>query len=309
MNETILITGANAGLGKEAARQLALKKETQKIYLACRSEVKARIAKEELEKQTGRSIFEVVIVDVSKPESVRKAVANLKESVDALIMNAGGMGGKKPEAITEDGVMNIFAVNVLGHAVMLNEMLKAKKLKKVAMYASSEGVRGVKKMGMKKPDMKSTSADEFDSVFKGTYFNDKIDGMELYIYVKYAATMWMSAMARKYPDVKFISMSPGATGGTNVMDDLPFFQKLMYKYIGFPILMPMMGMVHSLEKGAARYVKAINDDSLVNGKFYASDEPKLVGPVMIQDDFFSDLTNEAYQDNALEAIHRYVNES
>ena len=30
MNESILITGANAGLGKETARQLALKKETKK---------------------------------------------------------------------------------------------------------------------------------------------------------------------------------------------------------------------------------------------------------------------------------------
>jgi len=307
MNETIVITGANAGLGKDAARQLALKEETKKIYLACRNKEKAKIAKADLEKTTGQSIFEIMVVDVSNPDSVRKAIGALKEPVDALIMNAGGMGGKYPEKINGTGVTSIFAANVLGHVVMVDEMLKAGKLKKVAMYASSEGVRGVKKMGMKKPELKTSSADEFVSLFDGSYFGGKPDGMVMYIHVKYAATLWMSAMARKHPDIKFISMSPGATGGTNVMDDLPPFQKLMYKYIGFPILMPLMGMVHSLEKGASRYVKAINDESLVNGTFYASAENKLTGPVMVQDDFFPDLKNESYQDNAMEAIQRVLN--
>ena len=119
MNETIIITGANAGLGKDAARQLALKEETKKIYLACRNLEKAEAAKADLEKITGRSVFEIMIVDVSKPESVRSAVAKLKEPVDALIMNAGGMGGKNPEKITADGVTSIFAVNVLGHVAMV----------------------------------------------------------------------------------------------------------------------------------------------------------------------------------------------
>jgi NAD(P)-dependent dehydrogenase (short-subunit alcohol dehydrogenase family) len=44
MNKSILITGANSGLGKDTARQLGLIKETEKIYLACRSETKAKAA-------------------------------------------------------------------------------------------------------------------------------------------------------------------------------------------------------------------------------------------------------------------------
>lgn len=308
MNEIVLITGANAGLGKDAARQLALKKETKKIYLACRNPEKAAAAKADLEKITGRKIFEIMILDVSSPDSARKAISNLKEPVDALIMNAGGMGGKNPEKKNGVGVTSIFAANVLGHVVLVEELLKANKLKKVAMYASSEGVRGVKKMGMKKPDLKTSSVDEFVSLFDGSYFGQKPDGMEMYIHIKYAATLWMSAMARKYPNLKFISMSPGATGGTNVMDDLPLFKKIMFKYVGFPILMPMMGMVHSVEKGASRYVKAISDESLVSGKFYASAENKLTGPVMIQDRFFPDLKNESFQENATKAIYRFVKE-
>lgn len=306
MNKIVLVTGANAGIGKDTARQLALNEETQKIYLACRNEAKAEAAKQELEQITGRSIFEIMIVDVSQPDSVRLAIRNLNEPIDALIMNAGGMGGRNPENLTDQGVTSIFAANVLGHVVMVDELLKADKLKHVAMYSSSEGVRGVKKMGMKRPDLKSYSIEEFISIYDGSFFGDDFDGMEAYAYIKYAATLWMSAMARKHPEVRFISMSPGATSGTEVMNDLPPIQKLMFKYIGFPILMPLLGMSHNLEKGAKRYIQAISDDSLITGKFYASHDNKLTGPVTDQSAIFPDLVNETYQENAYAAIRKFT---
>ena len=61
-NTSILITGANVGLGKETARQLALKPETERIILACRNIIKAEAAKLDLEKSTGKSIFEILII-------------------------------------------------------------------------------------------------------------------------------------------------------------------------------------------------------------------------------------------------------
>ena len=79
-----------------------------------------------------------------------KAVNELSEPVDALIMNAGGIGGKDASSLTKEGVLQIFAVNVLGHVVLVDELLRAEKLNKVAMYASSEAARGIKKMGMKR---------------------------------------------------------------------------------------------------------------------------------------------------------------
>ena len=62
-----------------------------------------------LEETTGRSIFEILIMDVSKVDSVKAAVATLVEPIDALILNAGGMGGKNPAKITTDGVTQMFA--------------------------------------------------------------------------------------------------------------------------------------------------------------------------------------------------------
>ena len=169
MNKSILITGANGGIGKDTARQLALIKETEKIYLACRNEDKAKAAKQSLEEATGRSIFEIVIMDVSKPESVRSAVEKIQEPIDALILNAGGMGGKNPEKITLDGTTLQFSTNVLGHVVLVDELLKAGKINNVVLYAGSEAARGVKKMGMDQPDLKTSSVDEFASIIEYSF--------------------------------------------------------------------------------------------------------------------------------------------
>ena len=180
MNKSILITGANGGLGKESARQLALIKGTEKIYLACRNLDKAQEAKKSLEKSTGKTIFEILIMDVSDPESVRSAVAGLNGPIDALIMNAGGMGGKSPFKMTSHGATSLFAANVLGHVVLLDELIKEKKLNKVALYAGSEGARGVEDMGMNRPDLKTSSVDEFAKVIDGSFFDEQVDPMEAY---------------------------------------------------------------------------------------------------------------------------------
>ena len=307
MNRTVMITGANGGLGKDTARQLALIKETEKIYLACRSEIKAIEAKKSLEKTTGRSIFAIVVMDVSKIDSVRSAVSSLNEPIDALVMNAGGMGGGNPGELTSDGVTEIFAANVLGHVVLLEELIKADKLKKVALYASSEAVRGVKQLGMDRPTLLTSSVQEFSSVFDGSFFGEKLDPMQAYGYVKYGATLWMASQARKYPEIRFISMSPGLTSGTGAMDSLPPPMKFMFKYVMMPIVMPLRGLAHKLEKGARRFVDGISDESLTSGVFYASRSNRLIGPVIDQSTIFPDLNNHAFQDNASEAIHSFIN--
>lgn len=307
MNKTILITGANVGIGKETARQLGLKKETEKIILACRSESKAIAAMKDLEEKTGRSIFEILIMDVSDLKSVRRAIEDISEPIDALIMNAGGMGGKTPEAITIDGVTQLFASNVLGHALLLEELLKNKKLNHIALFAGTEAARGVSKMGMKTPDLKTSSVDEFSTIIDGSFYGDNFDPMQAYGSAKYVGIMWLSSISRKYPNVKFISMSPGGTSGTQVMEDLPPVKKFFFKYVAMPILMPLMGMVHSLEIGAKRYVDGINNEVFESGVFYGSKKNVLTGAVVDQSTFFADLKNPKFQDNAYEAMHRFLN--
>ena len=306
MNQTILITGANAGLGKETARQLALKEEIQRLIMGCRNPQKAEKAKKELEAETGRNIFEISIMDVSSVDSVKNAVAKLDGKIDALIMNAGGMGGRTPGKMTESGMNELAASNVLGHVVLAEELIKAGKINNIVMLASTEAARGIKKMGMKRPALKENSVEELASVLDGSYFGDDFDPMQAYGHVKYVATMWMSSMARKYPNVKFVSVSPGATSGTAAADNAAPMIKFMFKYIMMPIVMPLRGMVHRIDKGAARFVDAITNDKYKSGGFYASTANKVVGEVVDQFDIFPTMANKSYQDNAYQAIHKFI---
>ncbi|WP_440134033.1 SDR family NAD(P)-dependent oxidoreductase [Chitinophaga sancti] len=306
-NKSVLITGANIGLGKEVARQLALINETEKIYLGCRNAQKADEAKRELVSLTGRSIFEIVILDVSDPASVSAAVSGMKQPVDALILNAGGQGGKEPLAITSTGMTNIAATNLLGHVVLVDEMIKAGKLNNEVLYVSSEGARGIKGV-MKKPNLKSNSVAEFVSVLDGSFSDPKFDGSEAYGYgyIKYIGALWTSANARKYPQIKFISISPGNTSGTAGYDNLPGMTKFLFKYLLAPIVMPLIGMIHSIQKGAARYVEALGNANLKSGMFYGSKDGKVTGAMVEQGTIFPEFRNITFQDNAYEALHSFI---
>jgi hypothetical protein len=87
-----------------------------------------------------------------------------------------------------------------GLLVLVDELIKQGKLLHLALYASSEAVRGIKKM--KQPALESSSVAEFTSIFYGSYFKGEMDPMEAYGLVKYGATLWMSYMARKHPGIK-----------------------------------------------------------------------------------------------------------
>ncbi len=307
MNESILITGANIGLGKETARQLALKKETKKVILFCRNQAKAEAAKKDLEEQTGKKVFEIIIGDVSDADSVRKAIEKIKEPIDAVILNAGGMVGKTAGRATPSGMNELAATNILGHVILVEELIKYDKLKKAVLYPSAEAVPGVKMLGMKPVSMRTSSIDEFAGVLDGSYFGNKFDAVQAYGYVKYAATMWMLSMARKYPELKFVVMSPGNTKGTLAPDNLPPAMKFMLKYFMMPVVFPLIGgMVHTLEVGAKRFVDGISDERYKSGVFYASKEGKLSGDVVDQSTFFTALKNTTFQDNADKAIHRFI---
>ncbi|TQV87778.1 SDR family NAD(P)-dependent oxidoreductase [Aliikangiella coralliicola] len=303
MLKSILITGANAGLGKEAARQLALQKGMEKIYLGCRNLDKAKAAKLELERSTGKSIFEIVLIDVADLNSVRAAVESLKEPIEGLIMNAGGTGGKRFYEKTKDGVTQIFAVNLLGHVVLTEALLKAEKLTKVTLYAGSEAARGVKEMGMKRPDLKSSSVDEFTSICNGIFFGNTKDATKPYGPIKYMAALWMSSIARQYPEIRFVTMSPGATTGTEGFNTLSPVKQYIMK--GMMRVMLLLGKVHKLEVGAKRFVDGVQNESFKSGVFYAS-KSGLTGPIADQGTIFSDLNSEIFQDNANAAIHRFI---
>jgi NAD(P)-dependent dehydrogenase (short-subunit alcohol dehydrogenase family) len=300
--KTVLITGANAGIGKDVARQLALRPDMARIYLACRNKDRATTAKAELEAKTGRPIFDIIVMDVADPGSVRDGLEAINGSLDALVMNAGGIGGKTPMDLTADGATYVFASNVLGHAVLLEALLAEDRLGEVAVFAGSESARGVPKLRMKRPSFVSTSADELATVIDGSYFADrKTDRNLAYGQVKYIGALWMAYLARQHPDRRFITVSPGNTSGTDGPNGLGLPLRLAARYV-----MPALGISHKLDVGARRLVDGVTDPTLSSGVFYASAANKLTGPLVDQADIFPDLANPLFQDHANEAIHHFI---
>ena len=299
--KTVLITGANAGIGKEVARQLALRPEIGRIYLACRNRGRGATAKTELERATGRRIFDVVVMDVADLGSVRAGLAAIDGSVDGLVMNAGVIGPQTME-LTADGVTTVFATNVLGHVVLLEGLLAEDRLGEVAVLVGSEAAVGVPKMRMKRPSFVSTSADELATVINGSYFaTGKGDFNLAFGQAKYIGALWMAYLARQYPDRRFITVSPGATTGTQASNGLALPLRVASKFV-----LPALGISHKLDAGAKRLVDGATDPTLSSGVFYASAANKLKGPLVNQADMFPDLANPSFQDHANEAIHRFI---
>lgn len=304
---SILITGANSGIGKEVARQMALRNGVERVYLACRNEIKAKAAEQELRNKTGKSCFRIIVMDVSAPRSVRSALKNLDGPIDALVMNAGGSGGKTPLARTEDGVTQIFAANVLGHVALCEGLIDAGQLIGTAVYVGSEAARGFPKMGIKRPALPTSSVQDFADVITGSDLEAKrFDGALAYAEVKYIAALWMADLARKHPELRLITVSPGNTQGTEIASSMATPIRILMQYLIMPVIAPTLGLAHSLPTGAGRIVSALVDPSFQSGVFYGSEEKKLTGTLVDQGEIFADLKNVTFQSNAAAALHRFL---
>ena len=141
----------------------------------------------------------------------------------------------------------------------------------------------------------------------GSYFADrKYQGSLDYGQSKYLAALWMASLARKHPDPRFITMSPGNTAGTEGLSGAPAPVRFVAQRIVQPIIFPALGLGHHLRDGARRIVDAVTDPSLISGVFYASAQNKITGPVVDQAAIVPDLRDTTVQDNADQAIHRFI---
>ena len=90
-NQTIVVTGANAGLGLEAARHFA-RLNADKVILAVRNLSKGEAAKKSIEESTGKkNTVEVWHLDLSSYGSVKEFAARIRtlDRLDAVVENAG----------------------------------------------------------------------------------------------------------------------------------------------------------------------------------------------------------------------------
>jgi NAD(P)-dependent dehydrogenase (short-subunit alcohol dehydrogenase family) len=111
---TVVITGANSGIGLVAARELARK--GARVVLAVRDTTKGEAAADSIP-----GTAEVRRLDLADLASVREFASGWEGDLDILINNAGVMA--TPERRTADGFELQFGTNHLGHFALTNLLL------------------------------------------------------------------------------------------------------------------------------------------------------------------------------------------
>ena len=119
--KTIVVTGANTGLGFEVAKTLAGK--GARVLLGCRSVSKAQAAKDRILAIFSKADVVIVELDLGSLVSIQKAAQQINQELrlDILINNAGIM--VPPLAYTQDGFESQFGVNHLGPFVLTSLLL------------------------------------------------------------------------------------------------------------------------------------------------------------------------------------------
>lgn len=184
--KTVIVTGANSGIGKAAAVQLA--RIGAEVVMACRSLDRGQTALDEVKTASGSDHVKLMQLDLSSQASIRKFAADFEKThkrLDVLIHNAANFEKKlaRPE-LTEDGIETIFATNHIGPFLLtglLLDKLKASAPSRV-ITVSSKGLLVFPNLGM-----------EFDNLNGERKFSSQ----HAYYLSKQAQVMYTYALAEK----------------------------------------------------------------------------------------------------------------
>jgi NAD(P)-dependent dehydrogenase (short-subunit alcohol dehydrogenase family) len=118
---TFLITGANTGIGRATAADLA--NRGGRVYLACRSQQKGLAAAAAIVAATGNEAVTFLPLDLADLASVRTCAEQFLARGEPLhvLINNGGVAGQR--GITRDGFELAFGVNHLGHFALTTALL------------------------------------------------------------------------------------------------------------------------------------------------------------------------------------------
>jgi len=235
-----VVTGANVGIGKMAAMDLA--RRGAKVILACRDQGRAEAAREEILKETGVKADMVTFMklDLASFQSVRQFASELSRSfthVDILINNAGAAFFKS-RLLTVDGQEMVMQVNHFGNFLLTNllsDMLSRSKNARVIMTSSL--AHGWAKNGI-----------QFDDI---TWENTKYEGIkamsEVYGQSKLANILFAKEFGRRFKDagIQTFAVHPGAVMtefGRNFKERMPAFIQPITDYLASLVLKtPEMG--------------------------------------------------------------------
>jgi NAD(P)-dependent dehydrogenase (short-subunit alcohol dehydrogenase family) len=156
-----LVTGANRGIGREVAGQLAA--QGMRVIVTAREEAKARAAAQEIAAKTGAAVTPLAL-DVADPDSVASASASVHDDpgrLDVLINNAGigsdfGVSGTEPDFAAVQRALDTNFFGAYRVTVSLLDLLRASPHPRIVNVSS--GMGGVAEMGGWSPGYRVSKA-------------------------------------------------------------------------------------------------------------------------------------------------------
>jgi NAD(P)-dependent dehydrogenase (short-subunit alcohol dehydrogenase family) len=254
--KVILVTGANAGIGKATVIELA-KHNPKRLYASARSKAKFDFAFRDIKETVPHANVEFLEMDLASLESVNSAAEKILAEngrLDIIINNAGIMA--VPHDVTKDGYEIQFETNHLGHALLVRRLLGL--LQKTATIPEAD-VRIVN----------VSSAGHFMAPGKGIIFDKLKTSMKgiheyaIYGQSKLANILHAKELARRYPNITSVAIHPGRVN-TGLLDHyagpMAAFQKV-YDWMTTPF---------TLENGALNQLWAAfgNKSDVESGSYY-----------------------------------------
>lgn len=264
---TVLITGANAGIGFAAAKFLAALPDWH-VLLACRNEQKANAAIATIKNAHPAARLGFVPLDLFSLTSVRRvpdALAAMRiPALSGLILNAGGFNkNAKGLEFTEDGFERTFQLNSLGHFLLANLLVKHMAESARIIFVSTDlHDPAATKMGKLMPPKYGPVED----LARGTGTAAKLKPMARYGTAKMLALMTAYELDRRLRQVgKLItvnSWSPGVVPTTQAARGVNPILKMIImsrRFVNF------MGSHLSTEEEAARALGELLIDTKYSG--------------------------------------------
>lgn len=212
--KVVIITGANSGIGKETAIDLA--RRGARVYIACRSVERGEAAKKEIVYKAQSHNVLLRQLDLASMKSIRAFVERFRREerhLDILINNAAVVAC--PQSETEDGFETQFGVNHLGHFLLthlLTDMLIKSTQARIINVSSNAHFEG--------------TINQDDLMLKSNY-----DPLVAYKQSKLANVLFTRELANRHQrlEVSAYSLHPGCINTkawNNMQNNLKMFKPL-----------------------------------------------------------------------------------
>lgn len=250
MGRTFLVTGANAGIGKATAAELA--RRGGRVLVATRSVEKTSPVIEAIIEETGNTAVEHVPLDLADLESVRGCARSLLERDDPLhvLINNAGVAGQR--GATKQGFELAFGTNHLGHFLLTTMLLDRLKECAPARIVNVSSDSHYQAKGI-----------DWDAVRRPT---KGVTGLSEYAASKLANVLFTQELARRLDGtgVTAYALHPGVIASE------------IWRRVPWPVRPLMLRFMRSPEEGAATTLHCATAPELANvsGRFYDNCQEK-----------------------------------